>query len=98
MNLTQISSHSRYVQLNPGSVANSGDPPHDGGMEARLAKLEDHVGNIREDVATMKERLFHTATKAWIMGGVIVVMLSILGGVWWTAQQYLGPILRHLGK
>jgi len=81
-----------------GSLASHREPPHDDGMEARVAKLEEHVGHLREDVATIKERLSHTATKAWIMGGVIVVLIGVLGGVWWTAQQYLGPILQHLGK
>lgn len=79
-------------------IATGGNGTHDGGMEARLVRLEDHVGHLREDMATVKERLSHTATKAWIMGGVIVVLLGILGGVWWTAQQYLIPILQHLGK
>jgi hypothetical protein len=79
-------------------LAPGGQPPHDGNMEARIAKLEDHVGKLREDVATGTERLKHVATKAWVMGGVIIVLLGILGAVWWMAQQYLAPILAHLGK
>jgi hypothetical protein len=86
----------RANQSPQGIVANGGEPPHDGSMEARIAKLEDHVGTIREDVATIKERLKHVATKAWILGGVIAVLLAILGAMWWMAQQYLGPILQHI--
>ncbi len=49
-------------------LAHSGEPPHDGGMETRVAKLEEHVGNIRVDVAHVRARVdaieTHMATKA----------------------------------
>ncbi|WP_077445388.1 hypothetical protein [Rhodanobacter sp. C05] len=79
-------------------LATGGSGPHDPDMLARIAQLEQHCSDLRVDVATIKERLNHVATKAWIMGGVVIVLLGILGGVWWMAQQYLGPILQHLGK
>lgn len=78
-----------------GPLAGGREPPHDGGMEARITRLEEHLGTLREDVATIKERLSHTATKAWVMGGVIVVLVAVVGGFWWIAQQYLIPILQH---
>lgn len=81
------------------SLAGSGEPPHDGGMEdllRRVGNLEQSGTQIRERLSTIEERLSHTATKAWVMGGAIVVLIAILGGFWWMAQQYLGPILQHL--
>lgn len=65
-------------------------------MDARVAKLEEHVGNIRVDVATMKERLAHTATKAWVLGGTLTGAGIILAAMWWLVRAYLEPILTHL--
>lgn len=88
---------SQTANTTSSGVASGGEPPHDGGMEARVSRLEEHVGHLREDVATIRERLSHTATKAWVMGGVIVVLIAVIGGFWWIAQQYLIPILQHTG-
>lgn len=57
--------------VKPGYIANDGMPPHDGGMEARVAKLEtvaeyiqrdvgelrDSVSSMKSDISSMKERL-----------------------------------------
>lgn len=100
-------------------LAEGGGPPHDPGMEARVAKLESDVDHLKTDVAdirtqvrdisnkigevatklgVMEERTKHVATKAWVLAGVIVVLLSILGACWWAAQQYLQPILAKLAS
>jgi hypothetical protein len=83
-------------------LASGGEPPHDGGMEARAAKLEEHVGNLRVDVARIDVKLdgvlANMATKVWILTGALVTVLAILGAVWWMAQQYLAPILHALPK
>ncbi len=76
-----------------GPLAPGGEPPHDSDMEARVSRLEEHVGKLREDVATIKERLSHTATKTWVLGGVVAVLVAVIGGFWWITQQYLIPIL-----
>lgn len=88
-----------------GTLAGGSEPPHDGGMEARLARIEsrvdrltDQLADLRTDVATSTERLSHVATKAWVLGGLVATLLTIIGAAWWMAQQYLGPILQHLGK
>ena len=37
-------------------------------MEARVARLEEHVSTLRADVAVIKERMTHMPTKLWIAG------------------------------
>lgn len=39
---------------NPRLVETGGGPPHDGGMEARVAKLEATVDYIQRDIAEMR--------------------------------------------
>lgn len=46
------------------SIDNSGGPPHDGGMEARVAKLEEFVVDTRERLTKIETRLDQTATKS----------------------------------
>lgn len=90
---------SNFVERRSAQLAKNGGGTHDGDMEdllRRVGNLEQSGTQIRERLSTIEERLSHTATKAWVMGGAIVVLIAILGGFWWMAQQYLGPILRHL--
>lgn len=42
-----------------------GEPPHDGGMEARVAKLEAAVEHVQKDVAEIKADLREMKT-AWL--------------------------------
>ena len=46
------------------SIDNSGGPPHDGDMEARVTKLEEFVVDARERLTKMETRLDQTATKS----------------------------------
>src|SRR6267142_762615 len=43
-------------------IDKKGGPPHDGGMETRVAKLENFVIDARERLARMEVRLEQTAT------------------------------------
>ena len=88
MNLTQISSHSRYVQQNPGSVANGGDPPHDGGMEARLARLESTSEHILRELVEMKTDVRELRKNAradfyWMLGGFTAMLAVMAHGFHW---------------
>lgn len=48
----------RFINKGPGGpVADGTQPPHDGGMEARVAKLEVAVEYIQRDVAEMRGSL-----------------------------------------
>lgn len=81
-------------------------PPNHGGgnngddLTVRVGRLESSVGALREDVAHIKATLPHLATRAWILGalviGLVAIIASIFGAVGWMAQQYLTPILQHV--
>jgi hypothetical protein len=45
-----------------------GEPPYDGGMESRVAKLEDVVSDVRERLVRIETRLDHAATKEELQG------------------------------
>ena len=83
-------------------LAIGGEPPHDGGMEARVAKLEETMTSVRERLVAIETRLVHIegnmATKLWVMTGAVLVLLAVVGGFWWIAQQYLAPILHATAK
>lgn len=46
-----------------GGLDNGGGPPHDDGMEARVAKLEEFVTDARERLVKIETRLDQTASK-----------------------------------
>lgn len=52
------------------------------------------VRELASRFAVLEERISHTATKAWVLGGVVAVLIGVLGGFWWIAQQYLSPLLQ----
>ena len=97
---------------NAGPLVPGGGPPHDGGMEARLAKVEATVTHVQSDVtmlrdeklgerlAGIKERLNHMPTKLQMWVAVIVTIAGVVsttGSVlWWIAQQFLTPILAKM--
>ena len=67
MTATDISTHKNYKPF--GRALERGTlPPDDGGMEARVAKLEEAVTTIRERLAGIDERLKHVSTKDQVEG------------------------------
>lgn len=87
------------------TVDGGGDGPHDGNMEARVDRLERVVERCEADLTAIKvslakieTRLDNVATKTWVMAGAIAVLVAMVGGFWWIAQQYLAPILAASGK
>lgn len=74
-----------------GDLARHGEPPHDGGMEARVAKLEEHVGKLREDVAVVRERLSHMPTNADLLKVVSGAQWKIISAI---ALLAIGAILK----
>jgi hypothetical protein len=67
-------------------------------LAARLTFAEDNMSDILRRLAVIEERLSQTATKAWVLGCAVAVLLAMLtgtlGGVWWMFQQYVGPLMR----
>jgi len=47
---------SKVIPFTP-KVDKDGQPPHDGGMEARVAKLESDVGHVQNDIKDIKQDL-----------------------------------------
>lgn len=42
-------------RAHPARLASGGDPPHDGGMEARIAKLESAMEHVQQDIRDIKQ-------------------------------------------
>ena len=88
-----------------GGVVPPGEPPHDGGMDPRVDRIERAVDRIDGDLTTIKvsigkieTRMDSVATKTWVMGGAIAVLVALISGFAWIAQQYLAPLLAAAGK
>jgi len=62
-------------------------------LRRSVADLSAVVSSMRQDVATIKERLNHTPTSLQMWLAVLAVIAPIGGGLWWMVQQYLAPIL-----
>jgi hypothetical protein len=68
------------------------------GVEGRLGAVEGRLCGVEGRLGVVEERLSHTATKTWVLGCAVALLLATLsgtlGGVWWIVQQYIGPLLR----
>jgi hypothetical protein len=89
----------RVHALNPGHwsgpsggpARGSGEPPYDGDMDARVARLEDFAGETRERLARVEVKLDHMEFKLdhiasevgqfkwWALGSVVAVVLAAIG-------------------
>jgi hypothetical protein len=69
-----------------------------GAVESRLGAVESRLGAVEGRLGVVEERLGHTATKAWVLGCAVALLIGMLtgtlGGFWWIVQQYIGPLLR----
>lgn len=67
-------------------------------LAGRLCFAEENIAEIRRRLAVIEERLSQTATKSWVLGCAVALLVAMLtgtlGGVWWIVQQYIGPLLR----
>lgn len=71
-------------KFEPQQFDKGGGPPHDGGMEARVAKLESAVEYIQRDIAEVKADLKDIKKDARtdfrvLFGAVIAVALGLAG-------------------
>lgn len=64
---------------------------------SRLGSVERTLGDVRTDVAAIKNQVSHVATRAWVLGGVITSLLMVGGALIWVVQQYLGPLMKATG-
>ena len=67
-------------------------------LGGRLNFADENVADVRRRLATIEERLSHTATKSWVLGCAVALLVATLsgtlGGFWWIVQQCIGPLLR----
>jgi len=66
-------------------------------IAVRMAGVEMSVMDLSGRVSVLEERISHTATKTWVLGGVVATLLAMVGAFWWIVQQYLAPLLRAAG-
>jgi hypothetical protein len=69
-----------------GSLASGGDPPHDGGMEARVAKLEASMEYVQKDISELRTDVreirgdikgIRTTDFRLLFGAIIAVALGL---------------------
>jgi hypothetical protein len=80
---------SNVVQLPPPNsklLAGGNEPPHDGVMEARVAKLEATALHMQSDISDIKQDLrdFRSQTHAdlrWLLGAMAAAFLVLLGAI-----------------
>jgi len=67
-------------------------------LGGRLAFADENMADVRRRLAVIEERVSHTATKSWVLGCAVALLVATLGGTlggfWWIVQQYIGPLLR----
>lgn len=74
----------RYLQVIEDALQGGGQPPYDGGMEARVAKLEAAMEYVQRDLGEIKtdireiKRDARTDFRA-LFGALIVVALGLAG-------------------
>lgn len=74
-------------------------------MDGRLRALESGMTDVKVSLGKIETRLDHIeknmVTKgqlaSWALFGLLAIVGSTVGGVWWMAQQYLAPILKSIG-
>ena len=82
MNKDNVIRRTQWGSHNP--LAGGGEPPHDGGMEARVAKLESAVEHIQRDLGEIKIDIREVKGEArsdfrLLFGALIFVALGLAG-------------------
>jgi hypothetical protein len=73
----------------PEGLASGSEPPHDGGMEARIARLESTTEHILRELVDikldLKEIRRNTRTDfLWIIGGFATILAVMAHGFHWV--------------
>lgn len=80
-----------------GAIDNGGDPPHDGGMEARLSKLEAIIPTLatKADMEGLRADFEkgQKENRAWMLATVLALFAGIMGagGLVLSAAKSAGP-------
>ena len=76
--VAELISLDRHRQLKR-SLPPGGEPPYDGGMEARVTALEKAAADVRERLARIETRLEATATKADVNEATVTQIRWMVG-------------------
>lgn len=63
-------------------------------FDVRFGHLESSVSSMAATLIRLEEKIQHGASRAWVLGGVTTVLLSVIGAGWWLTQQYLPAVLK----
>jgi len=64
-------------------------------LVSRVQRLEDSDKRASEAIARVEEQLKHVATKTWILGGVLAVMVAFVGTVVGILPTVARPLLNE---
>ena len=96
MSISTLYDHPKFAGKTP-PLAHGGEPPHDGDMEARIARLEDAMIDSRERLARIEATLPSLATKADIKDLSSEVYRSMNAQTWRMLGAFAAGFLILLG-
>lgn len=71
-----------YTPHSAPSLVSGGEPPHDGGMEARVAKLEAGIEHVVRELGELRKDLRELRTGfRWLIGANAAGFLVLLGAM-----------------
>ncbi|MGJ8517972.1 hypothetical protein LMG33810_002331 [Carnimonas sp. LMG 33810] len=73
-------------------------------LEQRVFKMEDTLGDARDRLKEVEIDVKHIKTNmvtkgqvaGWALVGLLSLLGSVVGGLWWVIQQYLAPMLHAM--
>lgn len=76
-------------------IENGGGPPHNGDMEARVARLEEFAQEVRDRLARLETRAENFATKHDVSEAKNSIIMWVVGAIF--LAQLLPALLKKIG-
>ncbi|WP_435632949.1 hypothetical protein [Carnimonas bestiolae] len=95
--------NTRCIILRTASSGGSGGSDMNN-LEQRVFKMEDTLGDARDRLKEVEIDVKHIKTNmvtkgqvaGWALVGLLSLLGSVVGGLWWVIQQYLAPMLHAM--